>query len=123
MDPDDVRATYLDGDGDGELIRMAKEGGAEQNYFFTTAFEKYQMQLDIMEELQGRIARIRTELQSTTIPTAVDQLERRLNAAVSEYNKTATASNNTITTLLKIIVTFAEGSVMKNASEDDKLDL
>jgi len=106
-----------------ELIRMAKEGGAEQNYFFTTAFEKYQMQLDIMEELQGRIARIRTELQSTTIPTAVDQLERRLNAAVSEYNKTATASNNTITTLLKIIVTFAEGSVMKNASEDDKLDL
>ena len=46
------------------------------------------------------------------------------NPAISEYNKTSTAANQTVQTLIKIIRTFAEGPVMNGAgSGDDEIDL
>lgn len=106
-----------------KLIAMAKKGGTEQNYFFQTVFEKYLEQQAIMADIQARMMQIREQLGMATLPqNLVESLEKRLLQFSSEYSKQSSASNGTVQTLLKIIVTFAEGSVMHDG-EDEALDL
>lgn len=104
-----------------ELIRMAEEGGVEQNFFFTTTFNRYKVQLNTL-------ARLQEEIDQGELLISKEYVRGRqnlvANPAVTEYNKTSTAANQTVATLLKIITTFAAGPVM-NASvqEDDGIDL
>lgn len=106
-----------------KLIAMAKKGGTEQNYFFQTVFEKYLEQQAIMADIQARMLQIREQLKMEGLPqNVIDSLEKRLLQFSGEYSKQSSASNGTVQTLLKIIVTFAEGSVMHDG-EDEALDL
>ena len=104
-----------------ELLRMAQDGGVEQNYFFKTTFDRYKFQLRTM-------ARLKKEIQGRDVLVEKEYVKGRPNLApnpaIAEYNKTATAANQTVTTLLKIIVTFADGPVMNAGSaggDDDDL--
>lgn len=104
-----------------ELIRMAEEGGVEQNFFFTTTFNRYKVQLNTLTRLQK-------ELDGGDLLVEKEYVKGRknlvANPAISEYNKTSTAANQTVQTLIKIITTFAEGPVMNGASSDsDEIDL
>lgn len=104
-----------------ELIRMAEEGGVEQNFFFTTTFNRYKVQLNTLTRLQK-------ELEKGEMLVTKEYVKGRANLvanpAISEYNKTSTAANQTVQTLIKIIRTFAEGPVMNGAgSGDDEIDL
>lgn len=106
-----------------KLVEMAKKGGTEQNYFFQTVFKKYQEQQAIMADIQTRMDEIRKQLKLPGLPqNAIEGLEKRLLQFSSEYSKQSSASNGTVQTLLKIIVTFAEGGVMHDG-EDEDLDL
>lgn len=103
------------------LIKMAKEGGVEQNYFFTTTFTRYQVQIATME-------RLREEMESKGLFITKEYVKGKenmvINPAISEYNKTSTAANQTVQTLIRIIQTFAEGPVMQGAGkEEDGCDL
>lgn len=102
-----------------KLIQMAKEGSAEQNFFFQTTFDKYQTQLQIMDDLQKRMERTKEKLSDDTL-SLEDTIvhEKRLMSLSCEYNKTSTASNNTVQTLLKIIAMFSEGQVMAGGEEE-----
>lgn len=104
-----------------ELIRMAEDSGVEQNYFFKTTFDRYKFQLKTMERLEK-------ELKNGDVLVEKEYIKGRpnlvANPAIAEYNKTATAANQTVTTLLKIIVTFADGPVMNAGAaggDDDEL--
>ena len=104
-----------------ELLRMAQDGGVEQNYFFKTTFDRYKFQLQTM-------ARLKKEIQGGDVLVEKEYIKGRpnlvANPAIAEYNKTATAANQTVTTLLKIIVTFADGPVMNagaTGGDDDDL--
>lgn len=104
-----------------ELIRMAEDSGVEQNYFFKTTFDRYKFQLKTMERLEK-------ELKNGDVLVEKEYIKGRpnlvANPAIAEYNKTATAANQTVTTLLKIIVTFADGPVMNAGAaggDDDDL--
>lgn len=104
-----------------ELIRMAEEGGVEQNFFFTTTFNRYKVQLNTLTRLQK-------ELENGDLLVTKEYVKGRenlvANPAIGEYNKTSTAANQTVQTLIKIIRTFAEGPVMNGASSgDDEIDL
>ena len=104
-----------------ELIRMAEEGGVEQNFFFTTTFNRYKVQLNTLTRLQ-------MELETGELLVTKEYVKGRenlvANPAIGEYNKTSTAANQTVQTLIKIIRTFAEGPVMNGASSgDDEIDL
>lgn len=104
-----------------ELIRMAEEGGVEQNFFFTTTFNRYKVQLNTLTRLQK-------ELETGELLVTKEYVKGRenlvANPAIGEYNKTSTAANQTVQTLIKIIRTFAEGPVMNGASSgDDEIDL
>lgn len=103
------------------LIRMAKEGGVEQNYFFTTTFTRYQVQIATME-------RLREEMENKGLFITKEYVKGKenmvINPAISEYNKTSTAANQTVQTLIRIIQTFAEGPVMQGTGkEEDGCDL
>lgn len=104
-----------------ELIRMAEEGGVEQNFFFTTTFNRYKVQMNMLTRLQKEIE---AGDMLITKEYVKDRQNLVANPAITEYNKTSTAANQTVQTLIKIITTFAGGPVMTSAIRgDDDIDL
>lgn len=104
-----------------DLIRMAEEGGTEQNFFFVTTFNRYKAQLGMLERLQREIDAGELLVEKEYVKGMKNLVA---SPAVTEYNKTSTAANQTVQTLIKIIKTFAEGPVMRGAAEgDDGCDL
>ena len=83
-----------------EILRIAQEHGVEQNFFFITTFKRYQVQINILNELEKKIN------EDGTLVTK-EYVKCRGNVythpAISEYNKTATSANQTVATLIKII--------------------
>ncbi|MBQ6318207.1 MAG: hypothetical protein IJI23_00255 [Lachnospiraceae bacterium] len=101
-----------------DLIQLAKEGGVEQNFFFTTTFERYITQLSILDRLGKKI----NEAEDLVINKEYIKGKEApvTHPAISEYNKTSTAANQTAQTLLKIILTFSDGSMTNNTNEDEE---
>lgn len=97
-----------------EILRIAEKFGVEQNFLFLTTFKRYQVQLNILNELEKKIK------EDGTLVTK-EYVKGRGNVythpAINEYNKTATASNQTVATLIKIIKTLRSES-----DEDDGED-
>lgn len=87
------------------IVKNAEKKGVSTNFFFVTTFERYQVQMKIMSELEKEI----NELGATVEKEYVKGRQNvYTNPAISEYNKTATAANGTVATLLKILTTLAE---------------
>jgi len=97
-----------------EIISIAERHGVEQNFFFLTTFKRYQVQINILTELEKKIK------EDGTLVTK-EYVKGRENVythpAVGEYNKTSTAANQTVTTLMKIITTLRD----KDDEEADEL--
>lgn len=88
-----------------EILKRAQEKGVSTNFFFVTTFKRYQVQMKIMQELEKEI----NEVGATVSKEYVKGRQNiYTNPAISEYNKTATAANGTVATLLKILTTLAE---------------
>ena len=83
-----------------ELLKMAASAGLEQNYFFTTTFDRYQTQIDILTKLKESI-------EAEGILIAKEYVKGRENLythpAIKEYNSTTNAANRTVSTLIDII--------------------
>lgn len=94
-----------------EILRIAETHGVEQNYLFLTTFRRYQMQLQILDDLENTI-------NSDGSLVTKEYVKGRENVythpAISEYNKTSTSANQTVVTLIKIIKT------LRTADNDDK---
>lgn len=88
-----------------EILAIAEKHGVEQNFFFITTFKRYQVQINILTELEKKIK------EDGTLVTK-EYVKGRENVythpAVGEYNKTSTAANQTVTTLMKIITTLRD---------------
>lgn len=82
-----------------EIIAIAERHGVEQNFFFLTCFKRYQVQLNILNELQK-------ELKGDVMITK-EYVKGRGNIythpAIKEFNSTSMAANQTVVTLMKII--------------------
>lgn len=99
-----------------QLLKLAKEGGAEQNFFFTTTFRRYQMQLETLDRLEEEIHNGELLVEKEYVKGRKNLVA---NPAIQEYNKTSTAANQTAQTLIKIIQTFADGSIMDPDDGED----
>ena len=101
-----------------ELLESASRSGLEQNFFFTTTFKRYNMQLKILGELERVI-------NSGSVLVTKEYVKGRENIyahpAVGEYNKTASAANKTVETLMRIITTLGEHTLTGSDEDDDKL--
>ena len=100
-----------------EVLRIAQEHGVEQNFLFLTTFQRYQVQLTILTNLQEKIE------QDGALVTK-EYVRGRENIythpAIGEYNKTSTAANQTVATLIKIIKSLRNGEEA-DGGEDELL--
>lgn len=88
-----------------KLIEQAEEKGVKQNFFFVTTFKRYQVQMRILSDLEKAIA----EYGATVTKEYVKGRQNlTANPAITEYNKTATAANGTVSTLINIIKTLSD---------------
>jgi hypothetical protein len=71
------------------------------------------------------LTRLQKEIQDGELLISKEYVKGRknlvANPAITEYNKTSTAANQTVQTLIKIITTFADGPVMNAAADDEEM--
>ena len=98
-----------------EIIKLAEESGVQSNYFFVTTFERYQVQLKILEDLQKAIEE---EGMVVTKEYVKGRKNVYSNPAVGDYNRTTDSANKTVATLMRIIKNFG---VDEDKDETDPL--
>lgn len=86
-----------------EIIRLAEDAGTQNNYFFVTTFERYQVQLRILDDLEKVM---NEEGMLVTKEYVKGRKNLYTNPAVSDYNRTTDSANKTVSTLLRIIKNF-----------------
>lgn len=94
------------------ILEKAQKTDNEDNYYFITTFRRYQKQLNILFKLEVEIE----QLDSLMVEKTYSQDKKNLytHPAITEYNRTCTAANQTAQTLIKII------NDMKR--DDDEID-
>lgn len=98
-----------------EILKMAEETGVQTNFFFVTTFERYQVQLSNLSELEKAIKETGTLVTKEYVKGRANIY---VNPAVTEYNKTTDSANRTVTTLMKIIKGFAKEDEERDADYD-----
>lgn len=87
------------------ILEQAEKKGVSSNFFFKTTFKRYQVQMKILADLEKSIE----EYGATVTKEYVKGRQNLVaNPAITEYNKTATASNGTVSTLLNIMKTLTD---------------
>lgn len=88
-----------------EILEQAERRGVSSNFFFVTTFKRYQVQMKILSDLEKAI----NEYGATVTKEYVKGRQNLVaNPAITEYNKTATAANGTVSTLINIIKTLSD---------------
>lgn len=86
-----------------EIIKIAEESGVQSNFFFITTFKRYQVQLNILNELEKT-------MKEAGMLVSKEYVKGRknlyTNPAVTDYNKTTDSANKTVSALMKIIKVF-----------------
>jgi hypothetical protein len=86
-----------------EIIRIAEESGVQSNFFFITTFKRYQVQLNILTELEKTI---KAEGALVTKEYVKNRKNLYTNPAISDYNRTTDSANKTVATLMRILRNF-----------------
>lgn len=101
-----------------QILKIAEAHGVQSNYFFVTTFERYQVQIRILNELEETIKK------DGTLVTK-EYVKGRQNVythpAVGEYNKTSTSANQTVKTLIDIVKTLRPEDETEGASLQDMM--
>lgn len=88
-----------------KILEQAQERGVSSNFFFVTTFKRYQVQMRILQDLEMAIS----EYGATVTKEYVKGRQNLVaNPAITEYNKTATAANGTVSTLINIIKALSD---------------
>lgn len=99
-----------------EIMEQAEKKGVSTNFFFTTTFKRYQVQMKILGELEKQIDEEGPVCEKEYVK---GRKNLYTNPAITEYNRTATAANGTVVTLIKIVEGFSDEK--SAAALDDKL--
>ena len=94
-----------------EILRRATEKGVSGNFFFVTTFKRYQVQMQILTQLEREIKETGTMITKTYVKGRENLCT---NPAIAEYNKTSTAANSTVSTLIQIIEKLSEEQVKES---------
>ncbi len=90
-----------------KILEQAEKRGVSSNFFFATTFKRYQVQMKILSDLERAIAEYGTTVTKEYVKGRQNLVS---NPAITEYNKTATAANNTVKTLISIVAELSEES-------------
>ena len=111
-----------------EILRIAEDSGVQSNFFFVTTFKRYQVQLNILTELEKAI-----KDEGTLVSKEYVKGRKNIysNPAIQDYNRTTDSANKTVATLMRILRNFGvdddtsdEDPLMKiiNGGDDDGSD-
>jgi hypothetical protein len=94
------------------ILKMAKDAGVDDNYFFTTTFKRYNVQMRVLDELEKAI-----DEKGVIVNKSYVKGEKNMysNPAVVDYNRTTDSANKTVSTLLRIIKSFDTGAGREDA--------
>ena len=98
-----------------EIIKIAEESGVQSNFLFLTTFKRYQVQLNILSELEESL---KAEGMLVTKEYVKNRKNLYSNPAVGEYNRTTDSANKTVGTLMRIISEF---NVKERRDDEDPL--
>lgn len=90
-----------------EILRLAEKSGVQSNYFFATTFDRYMVQLQILEQLKKTIDEEGMLVEKEYIKGKANLYT---NPAVSDFNKTTDSANKTVATLMRIIKAFGDSA-------------
>ncbi len=95
-----------------KILEQAQEKGVSTNFFFVTTFKRYQVQMRILSDLEKAI-----EEYGATVTKEYVKGRQNLtaNPAITEYNKTSTAANGTVATLINIVKSLSDESESMDA--------
>jgi hypothetical protein len=94
-----------------EILRRATEKGVSSNFFFVTTFKRYQVQMKILTDLEAEMNKTGAIITKTYVKGRENLCA---NPAIAEYNKTSTAANSTVSTLIQIIDKLSEEQVKES---------
>lgn len=95
-----------------QIIRMAEDSGAQSNYFFVTTFQRYQMQLKILADLEKVIGEQGMQVTKSYVKGTKNLYS---NPAIQDYNRTTDSANKTVQTLMRILKNFS----MEDSEKDE----
>ena len=98
-----------------EILRIAEDSGVQSNFFFVTTFKRYQVQLNILTELEKAI-----KDEGTLVSKEYVKGRKNIysNPAIQDYNRTTDSANKTVATLMRILKNFG---VCENDEGEDPL--
>lgn len=99
-----------------EIEEAAKAANCDTNFFYRTTLDRYVDQLDLLEKARKSIEEDGLTIIQITPRGAAREIP---NPAVQTYNQTASASNSTVQTLLRIVQTYKFMAAKED--EDDEL--
>lgn len=101
-----------------EILKIAEQYGVEKNFLFITTFQRYTVQLKVLEDLEKAI-----EEHGSTVEKEYVKGRKNLysNPAIKEYNNAVNSANKTVSTLMSIIKTNSEKYNDDNGQEEDPL--
>lgn len=86
------------------ILEQAQEKGVQSNFFFVTTFKRYQVQMATLTQLEEAIKEHGPTVEKEYVKGRQNLV---VNPAITEYNKTSTAANGTVSTLINIIKTLS----------------
>ena len=98
-----------------EIIKIAEESGVQSNFFFLTTFKRYQVQLNMLNDLEKAI---KEDGATVTKEYVKGRKNVYSNPALKDYNTTTDSANRTVSTLMKIIKNY---NVSDTTEEEDPL--
>lgn len=87
-----------------KILEQAQEKGVQSNFFFVTTFKRYQVQMATLAKLEEAIKAYGPTVEKEYVKGRQNIV---VNPAITEYNKTSTAANGTVSTLINIIKTLS----------------
>ena len=102
-----------------EILKIAEENGVQNNFFFVTTFKRYQVQINVLNELEKTIEKEEMLVKKEYVKGRKNVY---INPAVKEYNKTTDSANKTVAVLLKIIKSRKDDDET-GANEDPLMNL
>ena len=98
-----------------EIMKIAEESGVQSNFFFLTTFKRYQVQLNLLNDLEKRI---KEDGATVTKEYVKGRKNVYSNPALKDYNTTTDSANRTVATLMKIIKNY---NVSETTEDEDPL--
>lgn len=86
-----------------EIMRLAEQSGVQSNFFFVTTFERYLVQLDILEDLAKSINEDGLTVKKEYVKGRKNVYS---NPAVQSFTKVTDSANKTVATLMRILKSY-----------------